>query len=381
MSERPPSLVCYSCRAEYPTDSLQWKCGCGGVLDVGGLPIFAREALSARPNSFWRYHEALGLKNLPEVTLGEITTPLLPVVFRGVQMTLKLEYVMPTGSYKDRGIALCINQLASQGVRHIAEDSSGNAGASTAAYSAAAGIQANIFVPAKTSASKVNQIRMYGAECHSVPGPRPESTKEAQRPREGVQYIGHSWNPWFACGIKSIAYEIAEQYNWTPPDWIAVPCGGGSLVMGIIDGFNDLLAAGFVSRAPRLLVVQSAACDPIYRSWVEGAATVTPIVPKDSLAEGVSLPAPIRGNQVLDAIRRHDCKMVRIDDEELLSCWKDMARRGVYMEPTSAIIVAGAWKACDSLGFIGKEEKVLAVVTGHGLKTKPSCVELALADP
>jgi threonine synthase len=304
--------------------------------------------------------------------LGEVMTPLLKSRFRGWDVSFKLEYVLPTGSYKDRGIAVCMNHLSGSGVHTVAEDSSGNAGASTAAYAAAAGMGADVYVPDGTSPAKVGQIRVYGAQCHRIPGTRTESSREAQRARDGVHYIGHSWNPWFACGIKSVAYEIAEQSDWCPPDWIVTPAGGGSLVLGLIDGFEDLLAAGYVQRLPKILAVQSAACAPIYQAWVRNDSEVNGVKPHQTYAEGVALPNPTRGTQVLQAMRRYNGTMLAVEDAELLSCWRDLAQTGIFVEPTSAVAVAGAWVAREDRGLIRPEERVVILITGHGLKTTPT---------
>ena len=265
-----------------------------------------------------------------------------------------------------------MNHLAGWGVPTVAEDSSGNAGASTAAYAAAAGIHADIYVPAETSPAKVDQIRIYGAQCHLVPGTRSESARQAQEDRAGVRYIGHSWNPLFACGIKSVAYEIAEQTGWNPPDWVVTPVGGGSLAMGLIDGFTELRAAGYIRKLPRILAVQSAACAPIYQAWLRNDPVTTGVKPRPTYAEGVPLPHPPRGTRVLQAISQSNGAMLAVADDALLSCWREMARAGVSMEPTSAVAVAGAWLAWRDAELIGPRERVVILITGNGLKSKPT---------
>ena len=373
-----PNLRCQSCGHTFALDSLVWRCFCGGIVDVKGTVIFPKEQLSQRPMNFWRYRESLALPDDGHIfSLGEVMTPLLESRFRHWNVSFKLEYMLPTGSYKDRGIAVCVNHLSSLGIQAVAEDSSGNAGASTAAYAAVADIYAQIFVPDGTSSAKVNQIRIYGAKCQLIPGTRSDSTREAQRARDGVYYMGHSLNPLFACGIKSIAYEIAEQSAWSPPDWIVTPLGGGSLVMGLIDGFNDLLAAGYVTTLPRILAVQSAACAPIYQAWVRNEHEVAAVESHPTLAEGVALLSPVRGNQVLQAIRRYNAIVLAVDDDELMSCWRDVAKIGHFIEPTSAVAVAGAWQAKERQNLFRPNQRVVIVVTGHGLKTKQSLIDSA----
>ncbi|OQM76826.1 hypothetical protein BFN67_12620 [Pseudaminobacter manganicus] len=370
-------LKCHSCGSEFPQYSPIWRCPCGGVLDVRGASIFPRDQLARRPMNFWRYRESLALpEDEPRISLGETITSLLRVRFRDWDVSMKLDHTLPTGSYKDRGVAVCLNHLYKMGFQIVSEDSSGNAGASTAAYAAAAGMHANIFVPETTSPAKINQIKIYGAECHLVSGTRTEAAKEAQIERQATQYIGHSWNPFFACGIKSIAYEIAEQCDWCPPDWIVTPVGGGSLVMGLIDGFGDLLDAGYIQNIPKIVAVQSAACAPIYQAWSRHEPKVTSVELQQTYAEGVALPNPPRGTQVLEAIRRTDNVMLSVDDADLISCWRDMARIGIFMEPTSALTVAGAYLARTGREIIAEKDKTVIIVTGHGLKTKSTLVNV-----
>lgn len=364
-------LQCNSCRKKYELGAPIWRCSCGGLLDVNGTRIFPKESLADRPQNFWRYREALALSaNAPEVSLGEVTTPVVSVDFRGWKINCKLEYLLPTGSYKDRGIAVCMNQLNKDGVQAVAEDSSGNAGASVSAYAAAAGIHADIFVPETTSSAKVEQIGIYGAQCHLVPGTRTDCAREAQNPRVNSYYVGHSWNPLFACGIKSVAYEIAEQTGWDPPDWIVAPVGGGSLVLGMVRGFAEILEAGYITKIPKLLAVQAEACAPIYEAWKQKKKEVESIKPYTTCAEGVALPAPARGVQVLKALYNCGGNISAVNEESILSAWRDMAKKGIFMEPTSAVAVAGAWKAREAR-IIRKNESVLILITGHGLKTKP----------
>jgi threonine synthase len=331
--------------------------------------MFPREQLKRRPKNFWRYSEALGLPDdMSLISLGEVMTPIIKICFRGWNIEVKLESLLPTGSYKDRGVAVCINQLSALGVSHIVEDSSGNAGAATAAYAAAARIRADIYVPTRASPAKVNQIRIYGGQCQLVEGTRTESAAEAQRRRADACYVGHSWHPFFACGIKSLAYEMAEQRDWCLPDWVVVPAGGGSLVLGLIDGFNELLAAKYIKRAPKILVVQSAACAPIFQAWVRGDGQISDVEARPTLAEGIALLKPARGDQVLRAIYDYQAMMIAVEEEQMLSCWKEMASIGIFIEPTSAAAVAGGWLARER-GLFGTEESVLIVITGHGLKT------------
>src|SRR5205085_8025244 len=190
--------------------------------------------------------------------LGEGWTPLENARIGGREFLLKLDYLAPTGSYKDRGSAVMVSQLQRWGVRHVVEDSSGNAGASVAAYAAKAGMTCDIFIPATTSAGKAAQIAMYGATLRRISGSREQTTEAAlaAATNGAAFYASHNWSPHFVAGMKTVAYEVAEQLQWQAPDWIVLPVGGGSLLVGVYLGFRDLVDAGIVPRMPKLLAVQ-----------------------------------------------------------------------------------------------------------------------------
>jgi threonine synthase len=271
-------------------------------------------------------------------------------------------------------MSLVVNKLKSLGVLSVSEDSSGNAGASLAAYCAAAGMTAEIYVPDYTSLSKVNQIRHFGATVNLVAGDRAAAAAAAQTGTRDSFYAGHSWSPWFDCGVKSLAYELAIQRDGEVPDWIVVPLGGGSLVTGLLKGFGELYRASRVKKIPRLLAVQTSRCAPIYEAWSSGKEKVQPIQDtKPTLAEGVALQNPIRGNQVLKMMNNSDGIITVVDEDEILTAWKTLGRQGLFVEPTSAVALAGLQKSLSSNGTSSIEEnhKVVMILTGNGLKTKP----------
>ncbi len=182
-------------------------------------------------------------------------------------MLVKPEWFNPTGSFKDRGTSVMVSLLAHQRVPAILEDSSGNGGASVAAYAAAAGIEAKILAPESTSEAKLLQSRMHGAELELVPGPRQATADEAVRQSGERFYASHNWHPFFLQGTKLIAYEIWEQLGFTAPDAVLMPTGAGSLALGCSIGFNELLRAGQIERVPRLLVVQPEHCSPLANAF------------------------------------------------------------------------------------------------------------------
>jgi len=343
------------------------------VLADSGM--FCRGDLSGRPMSLWRYREALGMEDPSEiVTLGEGFTPLARATLGGFPVMLKLDFLCPTGSYKDRGSSVMISKLKSWGVSEILEDSSGNAGASIAAYAALAGIRANIYIPESASAGKAAQISMYGARLIKVAGTRADTARAAWNAASEIFYASHNWSPYFLAGMKTAAYEIAEQSSWDPPDWIVSPVGGGGLVAGLYLGFSDLLKAGMIRSMPRLAAVQSANCDPIFRAWSGGLSDVPATEPKPTAAEGIAVAQPVRGKTILHAIRDSNGVVRTVADDSIWDAVEALGRRGVYVEPTAAAAPA-ALHAMRKEGLISPTDRVVVVLTGSGLKATDKIVQ------
>ena len=368
-------FFCSSCDRSYDAAKPRWRCDCGAYLLYRDHARFPVEQLEHRAKTIWRYREMLGIGSTQCVTLGEGFTPLRPATLRGRDVLLKLDYVCPSGSYKDRGGAVLLTKLKEWGVTEIIEDSSGNAGASIAAYSAVAGIRSRIFVPAGTSAGKMAQIATYGAEVVKVPGSREDTACAARAAADaGAFYASHNWSPHFLLGMKTVAYEIAEQMNWQVPDWLIIPVGGGSLLAGAWLGFQDLVAAGVISKSPRLAAVQSAACAPVYHAWKAGLDE-TPIVPKrDTAAEGIAIARPVRGKLVLEALRQSEGAVCRVTDDSLWSMMETLGRIGIYVEPTSAAAPAALHGLLED-GTIRSGDSVAILLTGSGLKATDKIVQ------
>jgi threonine synthase len=311
-------LLCCNCAARYPVDQPRWRCDCGGYLLIESVGMFRRDSISGRTPTMWRYREALSIaEGTTAVSLGEGMTPLVEGRLGGHSVSLKVDYLSPTGSYKDRGSSVMITKLKEWGVPHIVEDSSGNAGASIAAYAALARIRSDIYIPAATSAGKAAQISLYGANLVKVPGTREDTARAAFEAGERSFYASHNWSPYFMAGMKTAAYEIAEQMNWRVPDWVIVPAGGGGLLCGLYLGFTDLLRAGITDSIPRLAAVQAAACDPIHRAWASGLADVPAVVKCATAAEGISVAQPVRGRLILQAIHNSGGLVTTVTDEEI----------------------------------------------------------------
>ena len=208
---------------------------------------------------------------------------------------------IPPGSYKDRGASVLLTHLKALGVKEVVEDSSGNAGAAIAAYSARAGIRCTIYCPEFTSKSKLRQISAYGAELKLAPGNRTATTEAVKQAAENTCYASHNWHPFFLEGTKTLAYEITEQLGEKVPTHIICPVGFGSIYLGLYLGFQELHEAGMIDRVPRLLGIQPETCCPIYTAYRDKTPTISRMPQTaPTLAEGITAELPIRGEMLLE---------------------------------------------------------------------------------
>lgn len=368
---------CHACNRTYPVDTLRYQCDCGGVLNLKKeMTIFPRDEISGRSSTLWRYREAIPVvDDASIVSLGEGMTPLVPFDDPGRGHYMKLDFIAPTGSYKDRGASVLLSKLVELGVREVVEDSSGNAGAAVAAYSARAGIGCTIYCPASTSKGKLAQISAYGARLKLIEGNRAATTEAVLEAAETTYYASHNWNPFFLEGTKTVAFEIAEQLGWSAPDHVICPIGFGSVYLGLYIGFGELYTEGIVEKMPRLLGVQSAACAPIYVAYSENGRVKRASQTYETLAEGIAAEYPIRGEMILEARRETDGAFTVVSEEDIKSGIRVLAARGIYVEPTSAVVV----KAFDSFveeGVIGRGDTVVSILTGSGLKATEKLMKI-----
>ena len=307
------------------------------------------------------------------ISLGEGNTPVVHLRSLGELLGLqrlyaKLEFLNPTGSFKDRGTAVMMSVARERGVTEIVGDSSGNAGASIAAYAARAGIKAHVFAPAVTPPPKIQQIEVHGAEIHLTEGPRDAATKQATAyyTDRHLVYASHNLSPYFIEGTKPFAYELVDVLGMNAPDHIVIPVGNGSLLIGAWTGFTELHAAGYVADIPRLHCIQASAVMPIvaaYNGTQWGPPQVLPTV-----AGGISVGSPARKQQVLDILRSTGGAALAVGDDEVLLWQRRLAEQeGIYAEPTSAAALAGLHKLVQQ-GKITASDSVLVPITGSGLK-------------
>src|SRR3984957_16549924 len=361
--------------ATFPLDTPRWCGDLHAPLLLTTLPGITRAQIDTSTRSLWRYRAALPMQVADPITMGEGCTPLLSRTLHGATALLKCEWFMPTGSFKDRGASVMLSLLRAQGVRAVLEDSSGNGGAAIAAYAAAGGMQATIMAPDSTSPAKTVQMRAHGATVELIPGSRQAPADAAVQRSETIFYPSHNWHPFFLHGTKTLAYELWEDLGFRAPDNVIVPCGAGSNVLGCEIGFSELLHAGEIEAPPRLFAVQPANCGPIAATFLAGAETQVKTEIRPTIAEGTAIAAPIRLHEVLGALRETGGGAVMLTEAEIAAATLDLARSGIYVEPTAAQPAAALAKLLAS-GAITPEQTTVLVLTGSGLKATPRIADL-----
>lgn len=279
---------------------------------------------------------------------------------------------MPTLSFKDRGAAVLAAHARHIGARRIIQDSSGNAGAAVAAYAARAGIPCEIYVPSKTSRRKIAQIASYGADVKTVDGTREDTAAAALEAasRGDAFYASHVYNPLFFQGTKTYLYEIYEGFGGRLPEVLFVPVGNGTLLLGVFYGLKDLAALGLIGGFPRVVAVQAQGCAPIYAAWAGGAETVAPVVNQGTKAEGIAIAAPMRGAQILAALREMRAEVVLAPEAGIAPARKALAARGFFVEPTAAATYAAflEWESKSTAAGHSAPGTLVLPLCGAGLK-------------
>ena len=373
-------LACSECAAPHKADMLTLHCAkCAAALDVAYT-----DTPQPRPSTTHAHAHDQGqghanthamptpLHNTP-ITLGEGSTPIVHIPNIGATvgascLYAKLEMMNPTGSFKDRGSAVMMSVAKEMGVSQVVEDSSGNAGASVAAYAARAGMQAHIFAPASAPSAKLNQIAVYGAKTHLIDGDRQAVTDAAVRfaAQNNLVYASHNLSPYFTEGTKTFAYEIAAQLGANPPQNIVIPTGNGSLLIGAHRGFSELLQTGVIANIPKLHAVQARAVMPLVAAFTD--ETKPAPAARATIAGGIAVANPPRLRQSLHALRATGGSAVAVDEDDILQWQIPLARReGIFAEPTSAAAFAGT-AALIASGAIPPDQSIVIAATGFGLK-------------
>ncbi len=383
-------LKCSKCGRIYSLEEKPVMCK---NRDLGRLDIVynydaIREAvkpstLKDREPSMWRYMEFLPLPDQSKrVSLGEGWTPLLKAERLGEKLGLRNLYLKdetrnPTGSFKDRCMSVSVSMAKYFGFKRAVVASSGNAAAALAAYGARAGIEVYAFVPDFAGYGKIAQLLFYGARVFRVRWTEAEDPTVKMMRLVAEKYGFYPspsfgpFNPYQIEGPKTISMEIVEQLGWRVPDQVFVPTGAASLLTGVYNGFRDWNIVGWINKYPRLVAVQPEGNHPFVRAWMERADPdkIRPWEkPPETIATGLEDTYPWDGDAGLRALYNTDGYGVVVSDEEILEAMKLLASmEGIFAEPSGAAGLAGLIKALND-GKIDRDEEIVVLVTGHGLK-------------
>ncbi len=360
------NIKCSNCHKP-SHDLLDYKCpSCGQPLNLELTKKFNPKLIQTNNYSAWRYAETFPyVKQTDTVTLGEGWTPL--VKFKN-NTYFKLENLNPTGSFKDRGsttLVSAVHKLIKKKHGTIAEDSSGNAGASIAAYTARSNLKAEIYVPENVSGPKFLQTRFYGAKIIKVSGSRNKVAETAQKPDRSKFYIGHILHPIFRDGIRTLAYEITEQFEWQPPENIFIPVSAGTLLLGILSGFKHLVESNVIKKVPRVIACQTEQVSPLYHHFKN-----LPYKPPEqitSIADALVSTNPLLLSIMTQQLKNAQGDAITVKENEILQAFIELARKGFFVEPSSAVAYAAYKKQKDKL--MQQNGKTVVVLTGTGLKT------------
>lgn len=335
------SYTCSACEQQKEATTLQPQCSCGGLWMLDYTPPrFDLSKVDTRAWGLFRYREFLPIigDSWQAITMGEGMTPIIPF---NENLLLKMDYFMPTLSFKDRGAAMLMSHCKSIGVKSVVQDSSGNAGNSVAAYCARAGIECEIFVPEGTSAMKLKLIQSHGAKLTVVPGSRDNCAAVCRKKvaDKGIYYANHVYNPFFYQGTKTYIYEVYEQLGRIPQN-IFVPLGNGTLFIGVIKALEELIDAGIIAVMPNIYVVQSEYCAPFEQAVNSNSKELAKVEAQKTLAEGIAIGEPMRAKEILGYIYKYNVNVIVAPENMIKQAQQNLALKGIYVEPTTAATLA-----------------------------------------
>lgn len=375
-------IVCSRCDNHFALAQLLNLCACGSPLLVRydlkkAATALSTATLQRRAPTLWRYRELLPLEDDANlVSLGEGFTPLLEAKnlareFGMQRLWIKDEAQNPTGSFKDRGLSLAVSRAKELGVKKMAIPSAGNAGGSLAAYAARAGIEAYVFMPKNTPAANQIEARQYGAHVTLVDGLINDCGRiiAEKKVAEGWFDVSTLKEPYRMEGKKTMGYEIAEQLDWTLPDVIIYPTGGGTGLIGMWKAFQEMEQLGWIgSKRPRMVSVQASGCAPIVRAFDDGKDTAEPWQNAKTVASGLRVPQAVADFLMLQAIRESKGTALSVSDDEMLAEIPRVGRaEGIFFCPEGAACIA-ALRRLVQQGWVNPSDKVLVFNTASGLK-------------
>jgi threonine synthase len=382
-------LECSLCLRPFEAGKIHNLCPCGGALLVrykldAIRQSWSRDSLAGARGDLWRYWPVLPLRDLDSlVSLGEGMTPLIETKRLGralgaQDLWVKDEGLNPTGSFKARGMTTAISMARELGIRKIAVPSAGNAASAAAAYSAAAGIEAHIFMPMDVPQANFIECKALGAHVTLVDGLISDCAKIVtdRKDQEGWFDVSTLKEPYRIEGKKTMGYELAEQLGWQLPDAIFYPTGGGVGLIGMWKAFEELEALGWLgAKRPKMIAVQAAGCQPVVRAFERGEARTEFWQGAATVAAGLRVPKPLGDKLILDAVRASEGVAIAVEDADLMEAGVQLASlEGMFVAPEGAACVAALRKLLAS-GFLQPSERIVIYNTGSGLKYLESYAE------
>jgi threonine synthase len=375
-------LECSACAKRHTAGDLHNVCECGGPLlvryDLDAIrKEWPRDAVSRGPASMWRYAPILPVSDASHVvSLGEGMTPLVHARRLGKQLGsdnvwVKDEGINPTGSFKARGLSCAISMGHELGVKKFAIPSAGNAASAMAAYAAAAGLEAHIFMPRDVPQANYIECKAFGAHVTLVDGLISDCGKivAARKDAEGWFDVSTLKEPYRIEGKKTMGLEVAEQFGWELPDAIFYPAGGGVGMIGMWKAFGEMEALGWIgSKRPKMICVQAAGCAPIVKAFEEGKPRSEFWDNASTVASGLRVPKALGDFLVLNAVRESGGTAVAVSDSDMLDAGVELAtQEGIFAAPEGAACVAALKKLLGD-GFLKPSDRVVLYNTGSGLK-------------
>lgn len=377
-------LQCVACEQEFPLSTVNSRCGsCDEPLEIRFLPerrsfpAFEswnnnKSCIFSRYGSFYPYLQDRALSG----GLGEGRTPLVRSLTLGKETGLrslhfKNETQNPTWSFKDRGTACTVKNALTLDFDRLGVVSSGNMGASVAAYGGRAGMVTYVIVKENVSQEKIDSLAVYGANMYRLLGNFRQLPAVLKKIGENNSiYFSMSDDPFRIEGYKTLSFEIFEQTRGVLPDYVFVPLGSGGLFRGVLKGFEELYQSGVTAMIPKIVGVQTKGCSPTVDAYSKGKLSINQFSEPNTLDHVLENPYPPSGNQVLRKVSKNGGFLLKVDDSQILSAIRKLGKEGIFAQPASATTIAGVIQAVKS-NLISNNAKVTAVITGSGLKHMP----------
>ncbi|HUY63448.1 MAG TPA: threonine synthase [Acidimicrobiales bacterium] len=376
-------LRCRECARPYPAEALHVCDFCFGPLEVAYdyerlRHDISRAQVAAGPQTIWRYAPLLPVSDPNPIDLGTGFTPLvradrLAAELGLGELWLKNDTANPTGSFKDRVVSVALTKARQLGFKVAACASTGNLANSVAAHAARAGMVSVVFIPHDLEMAKVVTTAVYGGHVVAVEGNYDDVNRlcaELASDHPSWAFVNVNIRTYYAEGSKTLAFEVAEQLGWQAPDHVVVPVASGSQLTKVAKGFTELYEVGLLDEEPHVRVsgAQAEGCAPVANAFIDGSDAIRPVRPS-TIAKSLAIGNPADGWYALQAVRRSGGALAAVTDEEIIDGISLLARtEGIFAETAGGVTIATLAKLA-AQGVVRSDERVVAYVTGHGLKT------------